>query len=247
VKDDRTRATLVAVAIAHDIDPPPGAIRHAAGIGRRTLGQIPVLAGAADDDEAAGADRAGAVIAGIRGLVTGTTAEPLPLRLRDLLADVFAVSLDELAERRIAVRATVPAQLPGVVGDRAQLRQLVLELVANAAEAMAAVEDNRRRLALTGAIGHLDGRRAVRLDVRDRGVGFDPAETGRLFAAFYTTKAGRLGMGLRICRSIVESHGGRLWAAPTQGHGSTFRLLLPAADPPPARSTDRPARVTAKN
>jgi signal transduction histidine kinase len=115
--------------------------------------------------------------------------------------------------------------LPPVLGDRVQLQQVLLNLIVNAIEAMSAVADRARELAIASS---LDGPDAVVVEVRDSGAGLDAERAEQLFDAFYTTKAEGVGIGLSISRSIVEEHGGRLWAAPSAPHGAVFRFSLPA-------------------
>ena len=114
------------------------------------------------------------------------------------------------------------ANLPPVMGDRVQIQQVALNLMLNAIEAMRMVEEHERDLVIsTQSEGD-----EIRVVVRDAGIGFDPLSVDRIFDAFHTTKPGGLGMGLSISRSIVESHGGRLWASPNQGRGVTFQFSL---------------------
>jgi signal transduction histidine kinase len=115
------------------------------------------------------------------------------------------------------------ADLPSVMGDRVQLQQVVMNLILNAIEAMSTVEDRERDLVILTQRGKGD---EVRVAVRDSGIGLDPLRAERIFDAFHTTKPGGLGMGLSISRSVVESHGGRLWAISNEGPGATFQFTL---------------------
>jgi hypothetical protein len=117
--------------------------------------------------------------------------------------------------------------LPAVSGDRVQLQQVLFNLVINGIDAMSAVEIPRRVLTIGGQGALLNGRPAVRITVHDRGCGFSVEDPERLFESFYTTKPDGLGMGLRISRSIVEAHGGRLWAQANEEEGATFSCSLP--------------------
>ena len=146
------------------------------------------------------------------------------------MADVLALAHRELTEHRIEVRTELPEDLPSVSGDRVQLQQVLLNLVMNGIEAMNAVENERRILTIGGQRDELDGRPAVLITVQDLGAGFKPEDSERLFDAFYTTKPDGLGMGLRISRSIVEAHGGRLWATSGAGPGATFYCAFPAEE-----------------
>ncbi len=110
-----------------------------------------------------------------------------------------------------------------------QLQQVILNLMLNAADAMGSVEDRPRSLLVKT---QLESGGGIRLEVRDVGTGYDPGAAEKLFEAFYTTKANGMGIGLSICRSIIESHNGRLWAAPNKGPGATFSFCIPAAAEP---------------
>ena len=114
-----------------------------------------------------------------------------------------------------------------VQGDRVQLQQVLLNLVMNGMDAMSTVTDWERRIEILGLPDTQDGQLAVRISVRDCGIGLNVAETDKLFQAFYTTKPHGMGLGLAISRSIIEAHGGRLWASPNEPRGATFQFLLP--------------------
>jgi signal transduction histidine kinase len=122
------------------------------------------------------------------------------------------------------VRTQLAEGLPPVQGDRVQLQQVLLNLILNAIEAMRAVGEEEREL-LIGTRNEPDG---VSVEVRDSGPGFAPAALGRVFEPFYTTKPGGLGLGLSICRSIIEAHSGRLWASASLPRGASFQFALPA-------------------
>jgi signal transduction histidine kinase len=149
------------------------------------------------------------------------------LRVRDLVVDVLELARRELDQNRIRVRTDLTEDLPDVLGDRVELQQVLLNLVMNGIEAMSRVEDERRVLTICGARDELDGRAAVRIAVLDYGVGFSPEAIDRLFDASYSTKPNGMGMGLQISRTIVEAHGGRLWATANAGPGATFLCALP--------------------
>jgi signal transduction histidine kinase len=120
----------------------------------------------------------------------------------------------------------LPQSLPSVTGDRIQLQQVILNLVRNASDAMATVEDRPRRLLIRTE--DEDGDR-VRVTVRDTGVGVDPQNLNKLLDAFYTTKSEGMGIGLSVSRSIIERHHGRLWAEPNDGPGATFSFSIPVS------------------
>jgi signal transduction histidine kinase len=175
------------------------------------------------------ADRASAVIARIRQLAKNAPVERNLLDLRDVVTDAMVLAKHESVTRRVTIRTELPEELPLVSGDRVQLQQVLLNLVVNGMDAMNAVEESQRVLIICVRSEALDGMPAALLSVQDAGIGFKPEEMNRLFEAFYTTKSQGMGMGLAISRSIIEAHGGRLWAEPNQGPGATFLFSLRAA------------------
>jgi signal transduction histidine kinase len=174
------------------------------------------------------ANRASTIIARIRAMTTRALPGKASLQLREVIGDVLALARRALAERRIAVRTELPEDLPRVFGDRVQLQQVLLNLVMNGIEAMSGVAGERRLLTIGGQRDGLDGSPSVRISVQDLGSGIEAENMEHLFEAFYSTKPQGMGMGLRISRSIVEAHGGRLWAAPNAGPGAAFFFALPA-------------------
>jgi PAS domain S-box-containing protein len=176
------------------------------------------------------ADRASAVIANVRQLARKASPERLLVDLRDVIADILALARHESAGRRVTIRTEMPDELPCVSGDRVQLQQVLLNLVVNGMDAMNSVDESRRVLIIRARHEMRDGRREALVSVQDAGTGLKPEETARLFEAFYTTKSQGMGMGLAISRSIIEAHGGRLWAEPIQGSGATFLFSLPVED-----------------
>ena len=184
---------------------------------------------AALEDIAADGKRAGEVISRIRGL---TRRQPPRMELLDVnrkVAEVLALADHELKSQDILLRTDLAAGLPPVMGDRVQLQQVLLNLIVNAIEAMSGVRGRPRELTIASAA---DGPRAVLVEVRDTGPGLEPDGADRVFEAFYTTKPEGVGIGLSISRSIVEAHGGRLWANPNTPYGAIFRLSLPVAGAP---------------
>jgi PAS domain S-box-containing protein len=173
------------------------------------------------------ANRASDVIARVRQLAKRAPIEKSLLDLRDVVQDVLGLARYESAARNITIRIDLSKDLPSVSGDRVQLQQVLLNLIINGMDAMNQVEESKRVLTICGRRETHDGTFAARLSVSDSGVGFKPEEMERLFEAFYTTKTQGMGMGLAISRSIIEAHGGRLWAEPNQGPGATFLFSLP--------------------
>src|SRR3954452_14378145 len=161
------------------------------------------------------------------GPVTGQTRAGHGVRFQEEgQREVIALSSSELQRSQVGVRAELADDLPSITGDRVQLQQVILNLLRNASEAMDGIDDRPRRVVVRTARSELDD---VRLSVEDVGVGLDMVEVDRLFEAFYTTKTDGMGIGLSVSRSIVESHGGRLWATPNDGPGITQALSIPSA------------------
>jgi signal transduction histidine kinase len=172
----------------------------------------------------ADAHRAGQVIARIRGFVRRDEARREAFDMHELLCDVANMLEREARTRNVKLKILLKGNEPAlVVGDRVQLQQVVLNLVLNAFDAMDAVLQARRSLRLQV---ERDGPRAIRVSVRDAGVGVDPRDRDRIFDAFYSGKPAGMGMGLAISRSIVEAHAGRLWCTPNEDSGETFSFTL---------------------
>ena len=220
----------LAASIAHEMNQPLGAIVNNANVCFR----LAAASGDGDDmrealtDIVNDANRASTIIARIRAMTTRALPGKTSLQLREVIGDVLALARRELTERRIEVRTELPEDLPRVFGDRVQLQQVLLNLVMNGIEAMSSVAGERRLLTIGGQRDGLDGRPSVRISVQDLGSGIEAENMEHLFEAFYSTKPQGMGMGLRISRSIVEAHGGRLWAAPNAGPGAAFFFALPA-------------------
>jgi PAS domain S-box-containing protein len=231
-----TRVTTMgelAASIAHEINQPLGAIVNNGNVAIR----IATAENASHDklaevlsDIVADANHASAIIARIRAVMRKSAPEKTSLHLKDVVGAVLALVQRELAARRIKVRTELPEDLPSVSGDRIQLQQVLLNLVMNGIEAMSEVDDARRVLTIGGRRDDLAGQPAVLIAVQDFGSGFSREDYERFFDAFYTTKPTGMGMGLRISRSIVEAHGGRLWATSNAGRGATFYCALPIAN-----------------
>jgi signal transduction histidine kinase len=143
------------------------------------------------------------------------------------IREVVELTRGEAMKNRASVRVDLADGLPPIEGDRVQLQQVVLNLILNGIEAMGGVADAPRELVITSRDDGLGG---VCVAVADSGPGLAPGPPDQIFAAFYTTKTGGLGLGLSICRSIIEAHYGRLWASPNEPRGAVFQFTLP----PPA-------------
>jgi signal transduction histidine kinase len=167
--------------------------------------------------------RAGEVISRIRAMLQKADTQKARLDINDTIQDIVALAQSEVSRNRVTLRIELAADLPPVLGDRVQLQQVILNLLMNGVEAMAAVSDRPRELLIQSHAYKSDH---VLIAVQDCGVGIIPEDLEKVFNAFYSTKSQGMGMGLAISRSIVENHGGRLWAAPNESPGVTFQFTL---------------------
>ena len=165
------------------------------------------------------------IIARIRALAKNSAPLKVALNLSEFVSEVLSLVANEAQRKHITLQTELAEDLPFVLGDRVQLQQVLLNLVMNGMEAMNGIE--QRSLELTVKIDRVENEEVV-VSVTDRGTGIKPPEFDRVFEAFHTTKSASLGMGLAICRSIIEAHGGRLWAESNIGPGTTFKFTLPA-------------------
>jgi signal transduction histidine kinase len=170
-------------------------------------------------------NRAGEVIRRVRALSKKADTQKVPLDINDVVNEVIALVQRELFSHRVSPRMELAPALPVVLADRVQLQQVIINLVINGIEAMQAVTDRPRELVLRS---HQDDAHRVLVTVTDCGVGISSENADRLFDAFFTTKSAGMGMGLSVCRSIIEAHGGRLWAEPNLPQGATFHFTLPS-------------------
>ena len=213
-------------SIAHEVSQPlSGIITNASTCLRMLSSEPPNVDGARETTQRTIRDgkRATDVITRLRTLFSKKQTRIERVDLNEAAREVIALLSDELQKNRVTVQQKFDDRLPPVKGDRVQLLQVLLNLLRNASDAMATVDDRPRQLLIRT---DLDGDRAT-VFVQDSGVGFDPEITGRLFEAFFTTKQEGMGIGLSLSRSIVEAHHGRLWAARNDGPGSTFAFSIP--------------------
>jgi PAS domain S-box-containing protein len=216
-------------SIAHEVNQPLGAMVANAAACQRWLAADPPLTEKAQralKSIAADGQRASAVIGRIRALMKRQVSRKDTLDIGKAIREVIELAHEQMRRHDVVLQTRLAAGLAPVQGDKVQLQQVLLNLIANAIEAMSAVADRPRVLAIECAA---DGPHAVAVEVRDAGTGLQPEHAERLFEAFYTTKEHGMGIGLAISRSIVEAHGGRLSAAPNTPHGAVFRFSLPVS------------------
>jgi len=170
--------------------------------------------------------RAGDIIGRIRALIRNAPPQKETLEINPAVLEVIALTRSEAFKNGVSVRMQFAEGLPPIQADRVQVQQVVLNLIVNAIEAMAAVGEGGRELLISTGRDASDG---VHVTLRDSGPGLDPKNVDRLFEAFYTTKPTGMGMGLAICRSIIEAHGGRMWAGANEPRGAFFQFTLPLA------------------
>lgn len=236
-------ATLgqLTASIAHEVNQPLAAVVTNGEACLRWLRRAAPDVGEAEESVErmiANGRRAGEVVARLRALSRREAPRHVPTALDEALTDALALMEWELAQRAVQLDLSLEAGLPEVAGDRVQLQQVVINLVMNAAQAMEEVPAPRRLAIAARRVRLEDGAPGVAVSVRDHGVGTDPAEIARLFEPFHSSKPGGMGLGLSICRSIVEAHGGRIDAAANAGGGETsagmtFRFVLPVSKEAP--------------
>ena len=219
----------LAASIAHEVNQPLAAIVASGDSCTAWLANEPPnleKARAAAGRIVQAATQASDIVRRIRALFRKTTSITTPLEINEVITETVSLVDGEVQRKGVSLNTELAANLPAVLGDRIQLQQVILNLAINGTEAMAAVEDQPRRLMIQST---LSDPRELLVSVADTGPGIDPQQTARLFAPFFTTKPEGIGMGLSICRSIIEAHGGRLWAVTNQPRGAVFHFALPAA------------------
>src|SRR5206468_3722047 len=216
----------LAASIAHEINQPLAAVVTNANACLRWLtGPIPNL----DEGRAAVAriardgNRASDVIGRIRALVKKSATEQAHLDINEVIQEVLGLIQTEIRKNEVVLRRKLAPDLPRILGDRVQLQQVILNLMMNGIEAMSAVTDRSRDLLIRSCRYESD---KVLIAVQDSGTGLETESLDHLFTAFFTTKPKGMGMGLAISRSIIEAHGGKLWASPNDGPGATFQFTL---------------------
>jgi signal transduction histidine kinase len=227
-------ATLgeLAAGLAHELNQPLAAILTNVQAGQRLLSSEPLRKELLRDimnDIAADDIRAAEIIRRMRALLKKGQRDVQPLDLNQLTGDVLRLVASDAILRRVRVHASLEPDLPGIVGDRVQLQQVILNLVVNGLESMSAIVPGLRHLTIRTAQPNTDW---VEVTVLDTGPGISAEVLGRIYEPFFSTKPDGLGMGLSICRSIAEAHGGRLEAANNPAGGATFVFALPVAGTP---------------
>lgn len=217
----------LSASIAHEISQPIGAVlSYATATSHWLAAQPPALEEVrrAVDFIVKSGVRASEVVDRIRALVKKAPPRKDRLEINEAILEVIGLTRNEMAKNGISVPTQLAESLPAIQGDRVQLQQVILNLLINAIEAMSAMSEGPRELIISTAKTDSEG---VLVAVRDLGPGLAPESVERLFESFYTTKPGGLGMGLSICRSIIEAHHGRLWATANTPHGAIFQFTLP--------------------
>ena len=215
----------VAAAIAHEVRQPLSAIVTSADAGLRFLDRsVPALDKAMESLRRIAADghRADKVIEGVRATFKNSVREKRPVDVNEIIQEALAFEQDDLRKHKILVQLAPTVQLPAVHGDRVQLQQVLLNLITNAIHAMA-TRDEPRVLSVRSEAYKEGG---VLVSVADTGLGIDPHDMNRIFNPLFTTKPDGMGMGLAICRSIIEAHDGRLWVTANTPQGAVFQFTL---------------------
>ena len=216
----------LAATIAHEVNQPltamvanANATRRMLGNGNENLDEVRE----AIDDIVKDAHRASEVLGRIRSLLRKDPHRTEPLGINDVIEEVLAIARNDLVGKRVTLRMELGEGLPKVEADRVEIQQVILNLIMNAVEAMRIKEEGGRNLLMKT---RRDGAQGVVVEVEDSGVGIAPEKLERIFETFYTTRPEGMGMGLPICRTIIEAHGGKLWAESNQEKGATFRFTL---------------------
>ena len=226
-----TRLTTMgemAASIAHEVNQPLAAIVANANAGLRwlanaapDLGKVQTILQRVVRD----GHRASEVIGSVRAMLKRDVQQKAPVAVNALIDEVVGLLQTDLEREQISLQLELGSGSASVLADRVQLQQVILNLITNAIDAMRASQHWPRVLRISTATGEAN---SWLISVQDAGAGIDPKHRERIFEPFYTTKASGMGLGLSICRSIIEAHGGRLWAEPAHPRGTTFQFMLPA-------------------
>jgi PAS domain S-box-containing protein len=219
----------LSASIAHEVNQPlSGIVTNASTLARMLTADPPNVAGASETARRMirDANRAADIITRLRALFAKKEASNDLVNLNEASNEIISLSQREFQSGGVVVRSEFADNLPPVKGDRVQLQQVLLNLVRNGLDAMSSVDNRQRELIITTAEAEPDN---ISVAVQDSGPGVDPANLERIFEAFYTTKPDGLGIGLSICRNIIEAHGGKLWATTAAPQGTILQFTLPAA------------------
>jgi PAS domain S-box-containing protein len=226
-------------SIAHEVNQPlSGVVSNASACLRWLAGDTPNIEEARETARRIVRDgkRAAEIIGRIRALTKGTATPREKVDLNEAIREIIPLVGDDAKKKNVTIRTCFADDIFPVLGDRVQLQQVVLNLVMNGFEAMNTITDRARELVVTSRNTDSD---RVEVTVEDSGTGLDPEASARIYDAFYTTKPSGMGMGLSICRSILQAHDGRLWATANHGPGTTFHFALPKEQ----ETNAEPARV----
>jgi signal transduction histidine kinase len=218
----------LSASITHEINQPIATARNYVSVALRLLDRNPPDLPEVRDTLACAAkatDRVGAIVGRMRALMQKAVPRLDPVDMNEALQEVIELTRGEALKNGVSVESQLAKGLPIIAGDRVQLQQVVLNLILNALQAMGAVSEGARQVIITTSQIESND---LYVGVQDTGPGLSPETVSRLFEPFYTTKPNGMGMGLTICRSIVESHGGRLWVSACQPHGALFQFAIPA-------------------
>jgi C4-dicarboxylate-specific signal transduction histidine kinase len=224
----RATMAVISAALAHEIKQPLGAMVANANASLRWLAKAPpdvdkvrtIL-----EDIVADGHRVSDVIQSVRSIFSQSDQPGTVLDLNELIRETIGLTRGDLDSAHVVAHLELGLQLPSICAHRVQLQQVLLNIVANAVDAMRSTSGRARVLRVRSRPVEFDG---VEVTVQDSGIGIEPENVDRIFHAFFTTKPSGMGMGLAICRSIVEAHGGSLSVAATVPHGSAFRIVLPS-------------------
>jgi C4-dicarboxylate-specific signal transduction histidine kinase len=231
IMNRRAIAGQLSASIAHEINQPLAAIASSGSAALRWLSlETPDLDEARSSLQHMVADshRAAKIVDALRAMYKRDVQSRSIVEVNELVAEVFDLLRTEVVKHGVTVRKVETGMLPHVFVNRVQLQQVVINLIRNAIDAMSTITDRPRTLCVR--TDQNDGE--VIISVEDSGVGLNPDDVNKLFAPFFTTKPHGMGIGLSICRNIIEAHGGRLRAVPGTVHGTVFEFTVPIADPP---------------
>jgi C4-dicarboxylate-specific signal transduction histidine kinase len=217
-------------SIAHEVNQPIAALLTNAATAARWLDRLPANLDKARpliDRIISDGKRAADIVSRIRDFSMKAPVRKGDFEINEAILEIMILTRVAMSENGVLLTMRLSEGLPYILGDRVQLQQVILNLIMNAIEAMSEVREGSRKLLISTSEVDSGG---VLVAVSDTGPGLPPANLARIFEAFYTTKSSGLGMGLSICRSIVEAHGGRLWAAPNESNGAIFRVMLPIGE-----------------